>query len=79
MFLFSFQRVKEHEDEARAKSSEFVGKVDPLLVADLFLEQRFFSFRFSNLHADGLSMKLETLNKVFTTLATIQGLELKSE
>ena len=55
-----------------------------MLVADKFLErprmeQRFFGFRFDNLYADGLSMKLETLNKVFTTFATIQGLELKSE
>ena len=80
----SFQRVKELEEEARAKPPGVRGKVDPLLVADLFLErprmeQRFFGFRFDNLHADGLSMNLETLNKVFTTLATIQGLELKSE
>ena len=80
----SFQRVKELEEEARAKSPGFRGKVDPMLVADQFLErprmeQRFFGFRFDNLHADGLSMKLETLNKVFTTLTTIQGLELKSE
>ena len=42
------------------------------------MEQRFFGFRFETLHADGISMNLETLNKVFTTLATIQGLELKS-
>ena len=80
----SFQRVKELEEEARAKSPEFSGKVDPLLVADMFLErprmeQRFFGFRFDALNADGLSMSLETLNKVFTTLATVQGLELKSE
>ena len=80
----SFQRVKELEEEARVESPGFRCKVDPLLVADLFLErprmeQRFFGFRFDNLHADGLSMKLETLNKVFTTLATIQGLEPKSE
>ena len=80
----SFQRVKELEEEARAKSPGFRGKVDPMLVTDQFLErprmgQRFFGFRFDNLHADGLSMSLETLNKVFTTLATAQGLELKSE
>ena len=76
--------MKELEEEARAKSPEFSGKVDPSLVADMFLErprmeQRFFGFRFDDLNADGLSMSLETLNKVFTTLATVQGLELKSE
>ena len=72
------------EEEARAKSPGLRGKVDPMLVAEQVLErprmeQRFFGFRFDNLYADGLSMNLETLNKVFTTLATIQGLELKSE
>ena len=55
-----------------------------MTVAEHFLEhprmeQRFFGFRFDDLLAEGLSLKLETLNKVFTTLATIQGLELKSE
>ena len=78
------QRVKELEEEARAKSAGFKGKVDPMTVAEHFLEhprmeQRFFGFRFDDLCAEGLSLKLETLNKVFTTLATIQGLELKSE
>ena len=53
-------------------------------VADKFLErprmeQRFFGFRFDDLNADGLSLDLKTLNKVFTTLETIQGLELKTE
>ena len=76
--------MKELEEEAKAKSPEFGGKVDPSLVADIFLErprmeQRFFGFRFDDLHADGLSMSLESLNKVFTTLATVQGLELNSE
>ena len=84
IFPLSLQRVKELEEEARAKSPGFRGKVDPTLVAEQFLEhprmeQRFFGFRFDNLYAGGLSMKLETLNKVFTTLATIQELELKTE
>ena len=53
-------------------------------MADRFLErprmeQRFFGFRFDDLNADGLSLGLKTLNKVFTTLETIQGLELKTE
>ena len=43
------------------------------------MEQRLFGFRFDSLYADGLSMKLEFLSKGFTTLATIQGLELKTE
>ena len=81
---FSPQRVKELEEEAKAKSPGFGGKVDPSLVAERFLErprmeQRFFGFRFDDLQADGLSMGLESLNKVFTTLATVQGMELKSE
>ena len=81
---FSPQRVKELEEEAKAKSPGCGGKVDPSLVAEKFLErprmeQRFFGFRFDDLEADGLSMNLESLNKVFTTLATVQGLELKSE
>ena len=80
----SLPRVKELEEEARAKSPGFRGKVDPMLVAVQFLEhprmeQRFFGFRFDNLCADGLSLKLEILNKVFTNLATIHGLELKTE
>ena len=80
----SLQRLKELEEDARSKSPESSGKVDPLLVADKVLElprmeQRFFGFRFDALNADGLSMGLETLNKVFTTLATVQGLELKTE
>ena len=83
-FLFSLQRVKELEDGARAKSPEFSGKVDPSLVADMFLErprmeQRFFGFRFDDLNVEGLSMNHETLSKVFTTVATVQGLELKLE
>ena len=83
-FPLSLQRVKELEEEARAKSPGFRGQVDPTLVAEQFLEhprmeQRFFGFRFDNLYAGGLSMKLETLNKVFTTLATIQGLEFRTE
>ena len=66
------------------KELEAEGKADPSMVAEKFLErprmeQRFFGFRFDDLHADGLSMSLETLNKVFTTLATVQGLELKTE
>ena len=76
--------MKELEEEANAESPEFEGKVDPSLVAERFLErprmeQRFFGFRFDDLNADGLSMNLKTLNKVFTTLATVQGLELKTE
>ena len=55
-----------------------------MLVADKFLErprmeQRFFGFRFDDLNAEGLSLDLKALNKVFTTLETIQGLELKTE
>ena len=58
--------------------------MDPALVADKFLErprmeQRFFGFRFDDLNADGLSLDLKTLNKVFTTLETIQGMDLKTE
>ena len=76
--------MKELEEEAKAESPEFEGKVDPSLVAERFLErprmeQRFFGFRFDDLNADGLPMNLKTLNKVFTTLATVQGLELKTE
>ena len=66
------------------ESPSFDGKVDPILVADKFLErprmeQRFFGFRFDDLNAEGLSLDLKTLNRVFTTLETIQGLELKTE
>ena len=76
--------MKELEEEAKAKSPEFEGKADPSMVAERFLErprmeQRFFGFRFDDLNAEGLSMNLETLNRVFTTLATVQGLELKTE
>ena len=58
--------------------------MDPTLVADKFLErprmeQRFFGFRFDDLNAEGLSLDLKTLNKVFTTLETIQGMDLKAE
>ena len=79
-----FQRVKELREEARGESPSFDGKVDPVLVADKFLErprmeQRFFGFRFDDLNAEGLSLDLKTLNKVFTTLETVQGLELKTE
>ena len=77
------QRVKELEEEGRAGSGDFVGPVDPRKVAELFLEcprmeQRFFGFRFENLSADGLTLPFLTLNKVFTTMATIQELPLKT-
>ena len=77
------QRVKELEEEARVESEDFVGPIDPRKVAELFLEhprmeQRFFGFRFENLSAEGLSLKFHTLNKVFTTLATIQELPQKT-
>ena len=76
--------MKELEEEARAESPGFEGKVDPAVVAEKFLErprmeQRFFGFRFDDLNADGLSLGLKTLSKVFTSLETIQGLELKTE
>ena len=76
--------MKELDEEARSRSPESGGKVDSLLVAERFLEhprmeQRFFGFRFDDLHADGLSMSLETLKKVFDRITTIQGLRLKSE
>ena len=72
--------MKELKEEVRSGSPGSDCKADPLLVAERFLEhprmeQRFFGFRFDDLHADGLSMSLETLKKVFTTIATIQGLE----
>ena len=78
------QRLKKLEEEARSETPESSGKVDPLLVAGKVLErprmeQRFFGFRLDFLNADGLSMGPETLSKVFTTLATIQDLELKTE
>ena len=78
------QRVKELKEEAKAESPDFAGKVDPTTVADRFLErprmeQRFFGFRFDDLNAAGLSLDLKTLNKVFTTLETIQGIDLKTE
>ena len=70
------QRVKEIEQSD--------GKADPLVVAEKFLErprmeQRFFGFRLDDLNAEGLSLDLRTLHKVFTTLETVQGLELKTE
>ena len=76
--------MKELEEEARAESPGFEGRVDPVVVAEKFLErprmeQRFFGFRFDDLNADGLSLGLKTLSKVFTSLETIQGLELKTE
>ena len=76
--------MKELKEEAKAESPDFDGKVDPTLVADKFLErprmeQRFFGFRFDDLNAFGLSLDLKTLNKVFTTLETIQGMDLKTE
>ena len=43
------------------------------------MEQRFFGFRFDDLNADGLSLGLKTLNKVFTTLETVEHLGLKTE
>ena len=78
------QRVKELKEEAKAESPDFGGKVNPTVVADRFLErprmeQRFFGFRFDDLDAAGLSLDLKTLNKVFTTLETIQGIDLKTE
>ena len=81
--FLGLQRVLELEEEARAESVDFVGLVDPKRVAELFLErprmeQRFFGFRFENLSADGLTLDFHTLNKVFTTLATIQELPLKT-
>ena len=76
--------MKELKEEAKAESPDFAGKVDPTVVADKFLEQprmeqRFFGFRFSDLNAAGLSFDLKTLNKVFTTLETIQGMNLKTK
>ena len=72
------------EEEAKAESPDFAGKVDPVTVADRFLErprmeQRFFGFRFDDIIATDLSLDLESLNKVFTTLETIQGIDLKTE
>ena len=83
-FLALFpQRVKELEEEERAGSSDFVGPVAPTKVAELFLEcprmeQRFFGFRFESLSAEGLTLPFATLNKVFTTMATIQELPSKT-
>ena len=76
--------MKGLEEEARAESPAFTGKVDPRTVAERFLErprmeQRFFGFRFDDIIATDLSLDLETLSKVFTTLETIQGTELKTE
>ena len=76
--------MKELKEEAKVDSPDFAVKVDPTLVADKFLErprmeQRFFGFRFDDLNAAGLSLDLKTLNKVFTTLETIQGMDLKTE
>ena len=78
------QRAKGLEEEAKAESPDFAGKIEPRTVADKFLErprmeQRFFGFRFDDINASGLSLDLETLNKVFTTLETIQGIDLKTE
>ena len=42
------------------------------------LEQRFFGFRFEVLSAGGLTLPFRTLNKVFTTMATIQELPSKT-
>ena len=72
------------EEEAKAESPDFTGKVDPVTVAEKFLErpkmeQRFFGFRFDDINATGLSLDLDSLNKVFTTLETIQGIDLKTE
>ena len=72
------------EEEAKAESPDFAGKVDPVTVAERFLErpkmeQRFFGFRFDDINATGLSLDLDSLNKVFTTLETIQGIDLKTE
>ena len=83
-FLVLFpQCVKELEEEERAGSSDFVGPVAPTKVAELFLEcqrmeQRFFGFRFESLSAEGLALSFVTLNKVFTTMSTIQELPLKT-
>ena len=76
--------MKGLEEEARAESPDFTGKVDPRTVAERFLErprmeQRFFGFRFDDIIATDLSLDLESLNKVFTTLETIQGIDLKTE
>ena len=72
------------QEEAKAESPDFAGKVDPVTVAEKFLEmprmeQRFFGFRFDDINATGLSLDLDSLNKVFTTLETIQGIDLKTE
>ena len=72
------------EEEARAESPGFECRINPVAVAERFLErprmeQRFFGFRFDDLNAEGLSLGLKTLSKVFTSLETIQGLELKTE
>ena len=69
----SFQRVKELEEEARAKSPGLRGKVDPTLVAEQFLErprmeQRFFGFRFDSLYADGLYGFPDSLILVHSTV-----------
>ena len=84
-FLVLFpQRVKELEEEERAGLSDFVGPVAPTKVAELFLEcprmeQRFFGFRFESLTAERLTLPFVTLNKVFTTMATIQELPSKTK
>ena len=72
------------QEEAKAESPDFTGQVDPVTVAEKFLErpkmeQRFFGFRFDDINATGLSLDLDSLNKVFTTLETIQGIDLKTE
>ena len=79
LLFLCLQRVKELEEEASQASGKPAGSVDPIKVAERFLEhprmeQRFFGFRFKDLMAKGLSMNLLTLTKVFTTLSTIQGL-----
>ena len=76
--------MKELKEGAKEESPDFAGKLNPTLVADKFLErprmeQRFFGFRFDDLNAAGLSLDLKTLSKVFTTLETIQGMDLKTE
>ena len=81
--MLCLQRVKELEDEERAGSGDFSGSVDPRKVAEHFLEcprmeQRFFGFRFEVLSAGGLTLSFRTLNKVFTTMATIQELPSKT-
>ena len=84
LFSFSFQRMKALELEAKAKSPGFLGKLDPRVVAEGVLqhprmEQRFFGCRWDPLFAEGLSLDLKTLHKVFTTLSSVQGLEQKTE